>query len=356
MDFSLSTYADWVGREINMAVAQSSRLPTVNTVYFGGGTPTLLPVADLAFILNKLRQVFPFQPDCEISTEANPDSLCQEDVDNLAQAGFTRLSLGMQSAVPAVLKRLNRTHQPERVEQVLSWAAQAGLATSVDLIYGTPGETLDDWQYSVEQALSYQVKHISAYALTLSGKTSMAYAIRKKLMPPIDEDDLVDKYYLADSLFRQAGLPWYEISNWAADGAQCQHNLIYWRSGQWWGFGPGAHSAMANRRWHNKRHPMAWASDLRCGNLPLSGEIVVPPRSLAFEFLMSGIRLAEGIDLAYLAKHAPVGPDDLAIYRQRVSVLVDDGLLVTEPSSPDRVRLSDRGRMLADTVVRNLSL
>ncbi|NUP59359.1 MAG: coproporphyrinogen III oxidase, partial [Pseudarthrobacter sp.] len=273
---SQDAYAGTAVSEVHLAgrVLAASGLPErkLSTVFFGGGTPTLLPADDLAMILRSAIDQWGIEPGAEVTTEANPDSVTPESLAVLKDAGFTRVSFGMQSAVPHVLKVLDRTHTPSRVPQVVQWARDAGLAVSLDLIYGTPGESLADWRYSLETALSYGPDHISAYALIVEEGTKLAAQMRRGEVPGIDDDDHAEKYELADQLITAAGLGWYEVSNWARTPEQaCRHNLAYWRGDDWWGIGPGAHSHVGGVRWWNVKHPSAYANRLSQGLSPAAG-------------------------------------------------------------------------------------
>ncbi|MDR3107759.1 MAG: radical SAM family heme chaperone HemW, partial [Bifidobacteriaceae bacterium] len=245
--------------ELELAASETERTyggkRTASSVFFGGGTPTLLPVAHLVELVGAVRRVFGLAPAAEVTAEANPDTVDQAYLAALAAAGFTRVSFGMQSAVPRILSALDRTHDPARVVRVVRAARRVGLDVSVDLIYGTPGETLTDWQTSLHAALDLGVDHISAYALSLEPHTAMARRIRQGELAPIDPDQQADKYELADQTFAAAGLDWYEISNWARPGHESTHNLGYWTGADWWGIGPGAHSAFGARRWWNVKSP-----------------------------------------------------------------------------------------------------
>src|SRR5665648_363902 len=244
-------------------------------------------------------------PGAEITTEANPDSVTPDSLVALARGGFTRVSFGMQSAVPHVLATLERTHDPSRVPEVVRWARDAGLDTSLDLIYGTPGESLDDWRRSVEAALDCGVDHVSAYALVIEPGTRMAAAVRRGVLPETDPDDQATKYELADEMLAAAGLPWYEVSNWARPGHACRHNLGYWRGADWWGFGPGAHSHVAAGdravRWWNVKHPRAYAQRLATGHSPAAARELLEPADVRLERVLLGVRLSEGLDLGALA-------------------------------------------------------
>ncbi|QHT56151.1 coproporphyrinogen III oxidase [Cellulomonas sp. H30R-01] len=357
---SQSSYASTALAEIGLAarVLDGAGLPPrpVSTVFVGGGTPTVLPVDDLARLLGGVRDTWGLAPDVEVTTEANPDSVTPESLAALAAAGFTRVSFGMQSAVPHVLATLDRTHDPRRIPDVVRWARDAGLAVSLDLIYGTPGESLDDWRTSVETALATGVDHVSAYALVVEEGTRMAVQVRRGDLPPTDPDDQAAKYELADDLLAAAGLGWYEVSNWARTPADaCRHNLAYWRGDDWWGIGPGAHSHVGGVRWWNVKHPRAYADRLARGLSPAAGRETVDGESAALERLMLGVRTAEGLPIADL----PAGA------RREVAGLVADGLVdgraaLARPaagsSTPGgRIVLTRRGRLLADAVVRTLA-
>ena len=243
--------------------------PPLQTVFFGGGTPTLLPADELGGLLGRLRDAFGLAPDAEVTTEANPDSVTPASLAALREAGFTRLSFGMQSAVPHVLATLERTHTPGRALDAVRWAREAGFASiSLDLIFGTPGESRADWQASVDAALAAGPDHVSAYSLIVEDGTRFAARVRRGELAAPDEDDLADKYELADAAFAAAGLEWYEISNWARPGHACRHNLAYWHGDDWWGFGPGAHSHVDGVRSWNVKHPRGYAERLAAGLAP----------------------------------------------------------------------------------------
>ncbi len=329
----------------------------VSTVFFGGGTPTMLPAADLARILAGVRDAWGLAPGAEVTTEANPDSVTPESLRTLADGGFTRVSFGMQSAVPHVLATLERTHDPRRVPDVVRWAHDAGLEVSLDLIYGTPGETVGDWRASLEAVLATGVDHVSAYALVVEPGTKMHAQVRRGALAPPDEDDQATKYELADELLTAAGLTWYEVSNWSRDDARaCRHNLAYWRGHDWWGIGPGAHSyvaagpasgtdAGAGVRWWNVKHPRRYASLLVEGRSPGAGRELLTAGEAQLERVMLGVRLREGLDLAVL-------PD---AGRRAVAGLVARGLLDGVAAVHGRAVLTLRGRLLADAVVRELT-
>jgi len=344
---SQAGYAAAAAGEVALAarVLDGAGLPSrpVSTVFVGGGTPTLLPAADLVGLLGAVREHLPLAPGAEVTTEANPDSVTRESLADLAAAGFTRVSFGMQSAVPRVLATLERTHDPARVPDAVRWAREVGLDVSLDLIYGTPGETPADWRASVDAALACEPDHVSAYALVVEEGTAMAARVRRGLLPEPDQDDLAEKYELADAALGAAGYRWYEVSNWArgADFA-CRHNVGYWRGDDWWGVGPGAHSHVGGVRWWNAKHPTAYAQLLAAGHSPAVGRELLTDEDRAVERVMLGVRLAEGLpmDAVPPAGRAAVGP------------LLARGLVTQQP--PGRLVLTRRGRLLADAVVRAL--
>jgi oxygen-independent coproporphyrinogen-3 oxidase len=313
----------------------------VDTVFFGGGTPTLLPADDLVGILAGIGDALGLAPDAEVTTEANPDSVTPESLVRLREGGFTRVSFGMQSAVPHVLATLDRTHDPERVPRAVGWARDAGFEqVSLDLIYGTPGESPADWRASLEAALACAPDHVSAYSLIVEEGTALARRVRRGELPMPDEDDLADKYLAADRALEAAGLHWYEVSNWARDdAARCRHNLGYWRSDDWWGIGPGAHSHLTGTRWWNVKHPRAYAERLDAGESPAADREVLDPHDRLTERVLLEVRLAEGLDEAVLPSLGPV-PD-----------LVAEGLV---DRNAGRLVLTRSGRLLADAVVRRL--
>ncbi|WP_299446821.1 radical SAM family heme chaperone HemW [uncultured Phycicoccus sp.] len=344
---STDDFADTALRELDLAArVLGAAAPVVDSVFVGGGTPTLLPAADLVRLLDGVRDRFGLAPGAEVTTEANPDSVTAASLRTLADGGFTRVSIGMQSAVPHVLATLDRTHDPERVGAAVAAARAAGLATSLDLIYGAPGESLADWRTSLESALAHEPDHVSAYALVVEEGTKMATRVRRGELPLPEGDDEADKYELADELLAAAGYDWYEVSNWARDDAsRCRHNEGYWRGDAWWGVGPGAHGHVGGVRWWNVKHPRAYASRLAAGESPAAGRETLTAAQRHDEDVLLGVRLRAGLPLDRLE---PAG-------RVAVAGLVADGLLEGAAAVRDRrAVLTRRGRLLADTVVRRL--
>jgi putative oxygen-independent coproporphyrinogen III oxidase len=344
---SRATYADAAVHEIRLAAqVLGERARPVETIFFGGGTPTLLPPGDLVKIVAAIGQEFGIAADAEVTTESTPDSVTRADLESLRAGGINRISFGMQSAVPSVLAVLDRTHDPARVPQVVGWAREVGFEqVSLDLIYGTPGESLDDWQRSLDTALASEPDHISAYALIVEEGTALARRIVSGEVAMTDDDDLADKYERADTALAAAGFGWYEVSNWARDEAsRCRHNLGYWRGDDWWGVGPGAHSHIGGVRWWNVKHPAAYAQRMEAGHSPAAGREILDAETRRVERVLLETRLVTGLSFEALDV-AGLGA---------VPSLVSDGLIERSAVEDERVVLTLRGRLLADAVVRTL--
>ncbi|HEU4998397.1 MAG TPA: radical SAM family heme chaperone HemW [Lapillicoccus sp.] len=343
----LGTYASAAVAELDLAQrVLGERAPAVDTVFVGGGTPTLLPAADLVGLLRGIRQRFGLAVGAEVTTEANPDSVSAASLAALAEGAFTRVSLGMQSAVPHVLRTLDRTHEPANVARAVGWARAAGLDVSLDLIYGTPGESLDDWRRSLDAALALEPDHVSAYALVVEDGTRLAAQVRRGEVAAPEDDDEADKYELADEVLTAAGYDWYEVSNWARSPEyRCRHNEGYWSGGDWWGVGPGAHSHVGGVRWWNVKYPAAYAARLAAGESPAAAREVLTDAQRTDEWVLLGTRLVAGIPVSGLPSPGRVA----------VAGLVAEGLIDGPSAVRERqVRLTRQGRLLADTVVRRL--
>lgn len=342
-------YPDNAIREMNLTLAEDRAAgydyERVATVFFGGGTPTLLPARDLVRMLAHLRTLIPFATDVEVTTEANPDSVTEESLRILADGGVTRVSFGMQSAVRSVLATLDRTHDPERVPQAVAWAREAGLDVSLDLIYGTPGETLADVETSMHAALACDIDHLSAYSLIIEGNTAMARQLRRGEIPAPDGDDMADKYELVDDLASAAGLDWYEISNWSrGEQHRCRHNLAYWRGGDWWGIGPGAHRHRDGLRSWNVKHPSRYAQYLAEDRLPVQDSERLADHDRLTERIMLELRLRDGVDIAAV----PAATRPMIEHHRALGHVDEDAL------SAGRLVLTRHGRLLADAVTRDL--
>jgi len=312
----------------------------VPTIFFGGGTPSLLPAKDLGRVISAIKARNGLTADCEITLEANPDSVTEEKLAGYLAAGFNRISFGMQSAQPHVLAVLDRTHNPANVKRAVDMARAAGFKSiSVDLIYGTPGESLDDWRTTVTEALSLDIDHISAYALIVETGTKLAAQIKRgDLTMPID-DLMADMYLLVDQMCNEAGLNWYELSNWSKPGHECQHNIAYWKSANWWGLGPGAHSHVDKKRFWNVKHPTAYKQKLFANESPVAESEQLTDEQLRDEAIMLAIRMRTGLALTSLSKQ---GQDNLQAYISTGHVVI----------SNSQIQLTAQGRLIADRLVR----
>ena len=358
---SRGNYANMVVREMRLVRDWQREHgidePAASTVFFGGGTPTVLRAADLVKMLDAIRELWGIADDAEITTEANPDTVDADYVKELADGGFNRISFGMQSAVPSVLKTLDRTHTPANVTAGVEAANAAGMRSSVDLIYGAPGESLDDWRTSVSTAIDLGVNHISAYALTIAPHTKMGRRIAAGTLPTPDDDDEANKYEIADDLLSAAGLEWYEISNWARPGYESRHNLGYWRNVDWAGLGPGAHShynrcladssgetgettssPLGLRSW-DIAHPKLWGQSIIDGKVPWDGSERISHEEHLEETIMLGLRLRGGLDLALLGD---------TVDMTRIRPMENEGLITIHGG---RVVPTRTGRLLNDTVI-----
>jgi putative oxygen-independent coproporphyrinogen III oxidase len=320
-----------------------SQAPPVSTIFVGGGTPTVLPPDDLGRLVAAVRDRFGLVENAEVTTESNPESVDAAALHRLRELGFNRISFGMQSAVPQVLATLDRVHSPGRPQQAVAEARAAGFTnTSLDLIYGTPGESAADWRVSLDAALAVSPEHISAYALIVEEGTRLAARIRRGELTHPDDDDLADKYLITEERLSAAGYEAYEVSNWSTSATtRCQHNLGYWRSDHWWGIGPGAHSHVGGVRWWNVKHPRAYASRLAEGLSPAHAREVLTPSDRRLERILLELRLADGLSTSLLTDTEQGRIADL---RARGLAAVDDGTLI----------LTGSGRLLADGVIREL--
>jgi putative oxygen-independent coproporphyrinogen III oxidase len=318
----------------------------LSTVFFGGGTPTLLPVEDLVTTVGELRARFGIVESAEVTVEANPDSVDEEYLKRLAGGGVTRVSFGVQSAVPHVLAVLDRTHNPERVPEVVAAARRAGLDVSIDLIYGTPGETLADWEQSLRLVADLGVDHVSAYSLIVEEGTALERRIRRGEVAMPDANLQADMYEAADSAFEAMGLTWYELSNWSrTDATRSRHNMAYWLNQDWWGFGAGAHSYLAGRRWWNFKHPAAYAQRVLAGESPEQDGETPTATETQLEKVLLGTRLKSGFPVEQL-EETP---------RREADLLASEGLIEQDALDQGLIRLTLRGRLLADAVVRRLT-
>jgi oxygen-independent coproporphyrinogen-3 oxidase len=348
-----SDYAASLISEINLSakvLEQSKVSPRkFSTVFFGGGTPSLLPAADLIEILDSLERTFGFTDTAEITTEANPDTVTLEKFEALRKAGFNRVSIGMQSGVQSVLNTLERTHNPDNVSKAFEIVKELGFGTSVDLIFGAPGETIEQWQASLEAAISLGPDHLSAYSLIVEPGTKLARQIKSGELADVDEDLQAEKYELTEKLLVAAGYTWYEISNWSKSGSlQSNHNLAYWMGQDWWGYGPGAHSHLGSVRWWNQKHPLSYSKKLEENISPAAGREQLSDATAKLERVLLESRTSSGMSIDELeALHAGA--------KSRIPQLIADELIDGQQAIKGRLVLSLKGRLLADAVVRTLT-
>jgi len=336
--------------ELSKSVIASAGLAErkFSSIFFGGGTPTQLEAKQLAATLGILADSFGIAAGAEITTEANPDNVDLAYFETLSAAGFTRVSLGMQSAVPQVLAVLDRTHNPENVNRAVRAAKQAGLQTSVDLIYGTPGESIAQWRESLEVAISLDVDHISAYSLIVEPGTKLAQQIKNGKVAEPDEDEQADKYELADELLSGGGFEWYEVSNWSKSAAtRSTHNLAYWRSNDWWGYGPGAHSHIGGTRWWNVKHPATYSEKIEGGNSPALAREILDDHTRNVERILLELRISDGLNIETVKSLNENSA-------KPISQFIADGLVDARTALDGRLVLTLKGRLLADSLVRQL--
>ncbi|CAB1041798.1 coproporphyrinogen III oxidase [Corynebacterium diphtheriae] len=331
---SPESYLDALEKELELAAASGTTRPAT-TVFIGGGTPSMLGASGLTRVLSAVRNTIGIALGAEVTTESNPETTSPEFFSELLESGYNRISLGMQSASSSVLRVLERKHTPGRAFDAAREAMNAGfLHVNLDMIYGTPTETDDDVRLTLDRALETGVDHISAYSLIVEDGTAMARKVRKGQLPPPNEDVYADRYGLIDTALRAQGFDWYEVSNWAKPGGECQHNLGYWLDGDWWGAGPGAHSHIASRRFFNVKHPSTYAQHLAQGQLPIKEEELLNNTERHEESVMLGLRLRQGLELTRFTEAERAVIDKyvslklLHIYDGRVASTLQGRLLI----------------------------
>ena len=342
-----NSYIDLLLMEIKAAKVQVGQSANVPSIFFGGGTPSLMQPDDIGRVISTIKSEFTLLPDAEITMECNPDTVTKESLAAFRAIGVNRVSFGMQSAVKHVLATLDRTHNPENLLQVTTWAQEVGFSEiSVDLIYGTPGESLADWQTSIDAALTLPITHISAYALIVEEGTKLAAQIKRGEVAQIDDDLTAEKYLVADKAFTAAGFEWYELSNWAKSGSLSKHNLAYWLGDNWWGAGPGAHSHLNGKRFWNVKHPNLYKERVLANQSPVADSEVLEELQIESERLMLSLRLPSGVDKQSLNE----------LQLAELSSYVESGHLDQANWNQGRATLTLDGRLIADRILRQILL
>ena len=342
-----NSYIDLLLMEIKAAKSQVSQSANVPSIFFGGGTPSLMQPDDIGRVISTIKSEFTLLPDAEITMECNPDTVTKEGLATFRAVGVNRVSFGMQSAVKHVLATLDRTHNPENLLQATTWAKEVGFSEiSVDLIYGTPGESLADWQTSIDAALTLPITHISAYALIIEEGTKLAAQIKRGEVAPVDDDLTAEKYLVADKAFTAAGFEWYELSNWAKSGSLSKHNLAYWLGDNWWGAGPGAHSHLNGKRFWNVKHPNLYKERVLANQSPVADSEVLEELQIESERLMLSLRLPSGVDKQSLNE----------LQLAELSSYVESGHLDQANWNQGRATLTLDGRLIADRILRQILL
>ena len=342
-----NSYIDLLIKEIEFARAEVGENVAVPSIFFGGGTPSLMQASDIGRVISTIKNRFNLSAEAEITMECNPDTVSKDSLTQFKEVGVNRLSFGMQSAVKHVLETLDRTHNPDNLLQVTNWADQIGFKEiSVDLIYGTPGESISDWQTSIDAALSLPITHISAYALIVEEGTKLAAQIKRGQVNPVDDDLAAEKYLIADQAFTSAGFDWYELSNWAKPNSASKHNLAYWLGDNWWGAGPGAHSHLNGRRFWNVKHPNLYKEKIESNQSPMAGSESLEELQRESERLMLSLRLPTGVAKKTLNEQQLL----------ELSEYVESGHLDQSNWNEGRATLTVDGRLIADRILRQILL
>jgi oxygen-independent coproporphyrinogen-3 oxidase len=342
-----NSYIDLLLQEIDSVREQIVGEITVPSIFFGGGTPSLMQPNDIGRVISKIKTEFDLPLNSEITLECNPDTVTKDSLENFKKVGINRVSFGMQSAVPHVLATLDRTHKPENLAQATTWANEVGISEiSVDLIYGTPGESITDWQTSIDSALALPITHISAYALIIEEGTRLAAQIKRGEVPEVDDDLVADKFLIADKAFKEAGFEWYELSNWSKPGSESKHNMAYWNGDNWWGAGPGAHSHLNGKRFWNVKHPNLYKERIQNKQSAVADSEVLKKDQIESERLMLLLRLPSGIEKQTLNQ----------IQLSELSEFVESGHLDRANWNQGRASLTLNGRLIADRILRKILL
>ena len=353
----IPAYVDALIEEIHQSAASAGEPLPVHTIFFGGGTPSLLPGTDVKRILDELRLAYLVSIDAEITLEANPGTLTPKKLFGLRQAGINRLSFGVQSANPEQLRLLERQHDFEDVIQGVKWARQAGFDNlNLDWIYGLPGQSLESWKSNIELAIGLAPEHLSLYGLSIEHGTPFKEMLTRGLLPLLDSDLAADMYEWASYKLEAAGYQQYEISNWAKTGAACKHNLQYWRTLPYLGMGAGAHGFADGFRTSNVLAPAAYIQRFKQVGIfqfPRTAatatiEKIDEQRAMG-EVMMMGLRLVkEGVARQSFSDRFRRGLDE--VYGHQIEKLQNLGLLESVNGDQNAIRLTQRGRLLGNQV------
>jgi len=336
----IDSWAEATVKEIKLAKKVLKEYLVIDTIFFGGGTPSLIGNNELSYVLNTLKENFYFANDLEITLEANPDDINDEKIEIWQENDINRISIGMQSSSKKVLQILDRTHDQLNIEKSAKLLRKHGFSNfSFDLIYGTPGESLEEWQESLEFALSLNPTHLSAYSLVIEPGTKMGNDLKTNKIQKVNDDLVADKYLLADEILENHGFKWYEISNWSFNNLKSRHNLNYWQNNNWWGFGPGAHSHIEGNRWWNLKLPNQWRERLENNYSPAKAREILTSEQKLSENIMLSLRLNSGLDSTQFSSGI-------------INDLIKDGLIYLNERN---LVLTKRGRLLADQVFLQLS-
>lgn len=336
----IETWAIATVKEIEFAKKILKKDLVIDTIFIGGGTPSLLTDKELSYLFDGLKANFNFAKEVEITLEANPDDINDEKITSWIDNKINRISIGMQSSSKKVLQILDRTHDISNIEKSARLLKKHGLTNfSFDLIYGTPGESMNEFQESIEFALSLYPTHLSAYSLVIEPGTKMDNDLKINKIQNVNDDRAADKYLLADEILEKHGFSWYEISNWSLNNLYSRHNLNYWKNNNWWGFGPGAHSHIEGYRWWNLKLPNQWRERLEKKQSPAKGREVLTNEQKISEEIMLSLRLNTGLDSR---KFSSASIDNLL--KNDLIYFVGNNFVLTK-----------KGRLLADQVFMQLN-
>ena len=331
--------------EVTRAKRSIAERRRVETIFFGGGTPSLMEPRDIAAMIDAISKEFDLASDCEITMEANPDTVDERNLRGFIDAGVNRFSFGVQSANKRVLQTLDRTHNGDNVVSALETAWRLGINDlSIDLIYGTPNESIADLAETLDFALTLPINHISAYALIVEEGTRLARDIATGQIPSPDDDEMAKKYVMIDQRLAARGFDWYELSNWAKPDGESLHNQVYWRGGEWWGIGPGAHSSFANRRWSNIKSPIRYMEAMNHDEEIEASSEILTEENRSDERIMLMIRLRDGL------RQSDLSSDQSLIVERYISA----GAIDVASWREGRLMLTVEGRLIADRIVRDL--